>query len=187
MIPANVEIHGSVFSLVAPPENTPELLEQARLFYSDPINMTFLPFFCFEWTEQQVIERRNMQKDLHLNHKALNFDMISRENNQLIGVCGFRMVDLEKSEAEFGIILHHTHWGKRIAKEAHKLFINYVFEKLNLQFVYALTSPENLPMRKFFEKFQIPFLGEQSIITGATWCKYGIKKDEWETLKKNFD
>ena len=58
--------------------------------------------------------------------------MIYKENNRMIGTCGFTSFDLPHNSAEIGYVLHPDFWGKGLAKEAVMRLMAFGFAELRL-------------------------------------------------------
>ena len=182
-IPQNIVLEGPRIILKSPP--TSDYNEEARKFYSNSENMTYLPFFNKQWTEEDIEKRRAYQRGLQENQQAFNFDIFMKSTNEFIGIGGFRIIDKEKADGEFGIILDKSVWRQGLSTEAHLIFLTEAFENLGMKYAYAGTSPENIPMIHFFEKFGITYK-ETIEDNNLTWKRFGIHHGQWETVKKIF-
>jgi RimJ/RimL family protein N-acetyltransferase len=81
------------------------------------------------------------------------FAVTGREENQLIGYCGFyhQVVD-ETEEIEIGYRLHPEYWNRGLATEAARAVRDYAFEVLKLDRVISLIHPANHASRRVTEK-----------------------------------
>jgi ribosomal-protein-alanine N-acetyltransferase len=81
------------------------------------------------------------------------FAVVFRENNQLIGYCGFfaQIVD-EAEELEIGYRIDPAYWNRGIATEAARAVRDYVFAELRLARVISLIHPDNVASRRVAEK-----------------------------------
>ncbi|MBA3650105.1 MAG: GNAT family N-acetyltransferase [Chthoniobacterales bacterium] len=79
--------------------------------------------------------------------------VILREENRLIGYCGFfrQLVD-EVNEFEIGYRLHPDYWKRGLATEAARAVRAYAFDVLRLERVISLIHPENHASRRVTEK-----------------------------------
>lgn len=183
-IPQQAELFGDRIILKSPP--TSEYNIQARKFYSNSINMKYLPFFDKEWTMEDIEKRRAYQRDLQQKEEAYNFDIFLKTTNEFIGIGGFRFIDKEKRCGEFGIIFDSSVWRQGLSTEAHLVFLTEAFENLGLEYAYAGTNPKNSPMILFFEKFGFPYI-ETIEDNNLVWKRYGITSEQWKTVKQNLE
>lgn len=81
------------------------------------------------------------------------FALIFREENRLIGYCGFfrQLVD-GIDEIEIGYRLHPDFWNRGLATEAAHAVRNYAFEVIKLERVVSLIHPDNHASRRVTEK-----------------------------------
>ncbi len=81
------------------------------------------------------------------------FALLLREDNRLIGYCGFfRQVVDEVNEIEIGYRIHPDYWNRGLATEAARAVRNYAFAVLKLERVISLIHPENHASRRVTEK-----------------------------------
>ena len=81
------------------------------------------------------------------------FAVILREENRLIGYCGFfRQTVDDVSEIEIGYRLDPGCWNRGLATEAAHALRDYAFEVLKLERVISLIHPENDASRRVAEK-----------------------------------
>jgi ribosomal-protein-alanine N-acetyltransferase len=81
------------------------------------------------------------------------FALLEREENRLIGYCGFfrQLVD-DVAEIEIGYRLHPDYWNRGLATEAARVVRDYAFEVLQLARVISLIHPANHASRRVTEK-----------------------------------
>jgi ribosomal-protein-alanine N-acetyltransferase len=103
----------------------------------------------------QFIARPQMQKEedalslaertiaAYNNKQAIGWAGILRENNAIIGTCGFNMIDTYNLRAEIGGEMATEYWGKHIAIEAVIAIIKFGLEEMNLHSIEAKVSPDN--------------------------------------------
>lgn len=75
--------------------------------------------------------------------KGIGWAGLLRENNTIIGSCGFNSIDYPNLRAELGGELATDFWGKNIAIEAAKAVVSFGFQQMNLQSIEAKVSPQN--------------------------------------------
>jgi len=83
----------------------------------------------------------------------LEWGIIEKETQHLIGVCAFAGWNREHRRAELGFALHKDYWGKKYMSELLPVFISYGFKELKLHRIEADVDPRNLASIKLLEKF----------------------------------
>lgn len=77
------------------------------------------------------------------NKQAIGWAGILRENQEIIGTCGFNMIDTYNLRAEIGGEMATEYWGKNIAIEAVQAIIQFGLNTMNLHSIEAKVSPQN--------------------------------------------
>ncbi|MDM5189017.1 GNAT family protein [Bacillus sp. DX4.1] len=72
--------------------------------------------------------------------------------NQLIGTCGFHLINQNHKRAEIGYELDDTYWGKGYATEALQAILAYGFETLQFIRIAAVVYTENEASHKLLKK-----------------------------------
>jgi ribosomal-protein-alanine N-acetyltransferase len=116
-------------------------------YWSDPEVTKYMNIAPFT-DVSQARDMIQMINDLSLEGQANRFSIIAKETGEVIGTCGFNMIDQENGRAEIGYDLGRNHWGKGFASEAVKKLIDYGFTSLNLNRIEAKVEPENTPSIK---------------------------------------
>lgn len=79
------------------------------------------------------------------------FSIIRRENNEFIGEVSLHL-NKDGQRAEIGYWLGEPHWGSGIMTEAVKAVLQFGFERLDLNAVYASSNKDNLASARVLEK-----------------------------------
>jgi ribosomal-protein-alanine N-acetyltransferase len=69
--------------------------------------------------------------------------IVNKEDNVIIGTCGYHYWDKKNNIAEIGYDLEKNYWGKGYMTEAMKTVLNHGFRNLNLNRVQAFVYVEN--------------------------------------------
>jgi ribosomal-protein-alanine N-acetyltransferase len=108
-------------------------------------NHDFMRFSLGPYTHEQT--QGVLQKFLSWNQAGLpsQFAVIFRENNELIGYCGFLHQKVDgRNEIEIGYRLHSDYWNRGLASEAAQVVRDHAFRDLNLPKVISLIHPGNI-------------------------------------------
>jgi [ribosomal protein S5]-alanine N-acetyltransferase len=81
--------------------------------------------------------------DAYRNKQAIGWAGILRDNDAIIGTCGFNSIDANNLRAEIGGEMATEYWGRHIAVEAVAEIIRFGFETMNLHTIEAKVSPGN--------------------------------------------
>lgn len=77
-----------------------------------------------------------------------------KENQHVIGACGFHIWYMDHDRAEIGYSLYtDEHKGKGIMTEVIETVLKFGFEEMKLHRVEAFVGPENVPSLKLMENF----------------------------------
>ncbi|ELK47913.1 UNVERIFIED_CONTAM: GNAT family protein [Halobacillus marinus] len=79
---------------------------------------------------------------------GIRWGVTRREDDKVIGSCGYLHWKKEHYRAEIGFELSRSHWKKGIASEALEAVLDYGFETLGLERVEALIEPDNTASRQ---------------------------------------
>lgn len=103
----------------------------------------------------QFIARPNMQAEddamklaertiaAYHNKQAIGWAGILRNNQEIIGTCGFNSIDVMNLRAEIGGEMATEYWGKNIAQEAVREILRFGLYEMNLHSIEAKVSPHN--------------------------------------------
>ncbi|ABR49494.1 GCN5-related N-acetyltransferase [Alkaliphilus metalliredigens QYMF] len=77
------------------------------------------------------------------NGKGIRWGILLKEENKIIGTCGYHNWNKRHSRAEIGYELSKDAWRKGYIKEAVKAIIDYGYEIMDLNRIEAVVYPEN--------------------------------------------
>jgi RimJ/RimL family protein N-acetyltransferase len=126
---------------------------------------------------------RSQSKDFE-NRRAANFIILLRKKPEVCGVIGL-ILQPEHSHAELGYWIGVPFWNKGYGTEAAKAVIDFGFEQLKLQRIYAYHFSRNLASGRILQKVGMSEEGclRQHI---QKWNRfedlicYGILRKEWQ-------
>ena len=136
------------------------------------------------YTEQQAREVIGQQKGLvpGLPGKWFTFALELKETKTLIGHVALKMLDGQ--QAEMGFTLARSAHGQGLAFEAASCVLDYVFTKLKLHRVIAITDCDNEKSFALLARLGMRREGHfiQNIWFKGSWgseYSYAILRDEW--------
>lgn len=129
--------------------------------------------------EQSLGHIKNIQqqyKELGIGRWAV----ILKETNEFLGWSGIKFIKNEinkhKNFYEIGYRFIEKHWGKGYATEAGKAFINYAFDVMKVDAVYAYADAGNENSRKILEKLGLQYVNS---------FEYEEELDVWYELRNS--
>jgi ribosomal-protein-alanine N-acetyltransferase len=104
---------------------------------------------------------------------------IHRDDNRLIGYCGFFHQQVDgTNEIEIGYRLHPDYWGRGLATEAARAVRDHAFADLKLPRVISLIHPDNVPSRRVAEKNGMK-LEKETVFRGFPTLVFAINRKQW--------
>ncbi|KAI9091236.1 acyl-CoA N-acyltransferase [Phlyctochytrium arcticum] len=166
---------------------------------SDPTTMTYLPGLgpSLNWTLETIAARQEMKVGLERAGEATAATIILKkqqpktgpcevDEGTVIGMCGFRILDRVRREAELGIVLHHVYHGTGLAQEGMYLQLAYAFDVLDLKVVCMVTGMDNVPMQSMLKRMGVSEGKVMKIdpvgnaLGGGEALRFEVKKADWE-------
>ena len=117
------------------------------------------------WSPHENLEYTKKFIDIVLSkYKSGDYNdwaIILKENNKMIGTCGFTRIDEYNSVAEIGYVINPKFWGHGYATEASKTVLKFAFEVLRVNRVEAKFIFGNEASLKVMNKIGMKFEGYQ--------------------------
>ncbi|WP_349408535.1 GNAT family protein [Pseudalkalibacillus sp. SCS-8] len=132
-------------------------------------------------TTQKLVE---IIQDNYNNDKESDWVIELKENNKVIGLCGFVRWNKHHNRIEVAYSLSRSHWGKGYTTEAVEQLVKFGFENMQLNRIEAKVSQENSASIKVLEKLGMKPEG----ILRDYWFKngeyttvqtYSVIKSDW--------
>jgi ribosomal-protein-alanine N-acetyltransferase len=117
----------------------------------------------------------NWQKRYH-KKEGLRWGIATKEDNKIIGSCGYHNWEKEHFKAEVGFEVTPEFWRKGVMTEVLEPVLRYGFEAMELNRIEALYDPENLASKKTLEKAGFVYEGvlRQSAFEKGYFCDAAI-------------
>jgi ribosomal-protein-alanine N-acetyltransferase len=135
-----------------------------------------------EFIRQKKIHQKGYES---YNQKMLNFQIVEKESNTIIGNCGFHSWNPQHHRAEVGYALNSDEFkNKGFMKEALQKVIEYGFQELDLNRIEALIDENNTPSKKLLHHFGFTREGN---LRGHYWVN-GVFEDSvlYSLLKSEY-
>lgn len=109
------------------------------------------------------------------NQQMIRWGIAKKEDNIIIGTCGYYNWIKNSFQAEIGYELSQAYWRKGIMTEALTALIKFGFEKMELNRIAATVMLENSASMKLLEKL--------GFVPEGILREYGFWKGEFHDLK----
>lgn len=131
----------------------------------------------------KVIE---MLKKQHQENGIARWAVVDKLTNECIGWSGLKYfnqpLNNHNNFYELGYRFKKKHWGKGFATESSIAILDYGFENLNVDSIFAITDPKNLNSKKVLTKLGFDFQ-ETFDYEGDPTDWFVLKKRNWEISK----
>jgi len=141
-------------------------------------NRDFMRFSLGPYTREQT--KTVLQKFLSWNKADLPspFAVVLRENEDVVGYCGFLHHTELPGKVEIGYRLDPAYWNRGLITEAARTVRDHAFVDLKLPRVISLIHPENIPSRRVAEK--IGLIPEKEItFRGFPTIVFALSREQW--------
>lgn len=101
-----------------------------------------------------------------------------KNEQKYVGCCGLR---LGADEASLGYYIARPYWGRGIASEASRAFIDVAFRRLHLSRVSATVQQGHAASEHILRKVGFQFVSEEQVPASTRIiCTYQLLRAEWE-------
>lgn len=113
------------------------------------------------FTDEEIRNRLKTELKNDKEHNVQYWPIFLNKTNQFVGCCGLRPYDIEKNIYEIGIHLLPKFWGQGFASEAINKVIEYAFNELKVDKLFAGHNPNNSASKKLLTKVGFKFIREE--------------------------
>jgi ribosomal-protein-alanine N-acetyltransferase len=141
-------------------------------------NPDFMRFSLGPYTREQT--RTVLEKFLSWEQAGLpsQFAVVLRENNQVLGYCGFLHHPEVPNEVEIGYRLNPEYWNRGLITEAARLVRDHGFRDCKLSRAISLIHPDNASSRRVAEKNGMK-IEKEITFRGFPTLVYAITREQW--------
>ncbi|WP_108669778.1 GNAT family N-acetyltransferase [Peribacillus acanthi] len=127
-------------------------------YFSDDAVTKYYDLDSFTNIEQahEVIKRWEKRFEVH---QGFRWGIALKENNRLIGSCGFHNWAKEHFKAEIGYEVTPAYWRKGVITEVLQAVLQFGFEEMDLFRIEAYYDPENIASKGSLEKAGFTYEG----------------------------
>ncbi|MDP3313781.1 GNAT family N-acetyltransferase [Lutibacter sp.] len=139
-------------------------------------------------SKDEIVKVINFIRQQYIDNGIGRWAIIDKQTNEFIGWTGLKFEKNEtnnhKNYYDLGYRLIKKYWGKGIATEAAFASLEYAFDKLNTDYVYAMADCENEGSNKILKKVGLKFI-KTFDLDGIKHNWYKIDRKEFENKKPN--
>lgn len=139
-------------------------------------------------TRTQVIDVISFIRQQYIDNGIGRWAIIDKKTNEFMGWTGLKLVtELTNHHINYydlGYRLLRKYWGKGIATETALISLEYAFDKLNADVVYAMADCENDGSNKVLKKAGLKFI-ETFDLDGIKHNWYKIERGDFKIKSRN--
>ncbi len=155
-------------------------------YLSDDEVVKYVPEECIPRTVERAREEIDYNLDLFRYKRSIYWAIARRDNNKLIGSCGFNYWNRDHCRAEISYDLGKKYWGKGIMTDVTKAVLGFAFTQMQLHRVEATVTPTNQASLKVLKKLKFQkegILREQKFLHGKFYNAIILSLLQKEYLK----
>jgi len=97
---------------------------------------------------EQAIDLIERWDERFENNQGIRWGIAKKEDNKLIGSCGYHHWAKEHFKAEIGYELSPQYWRQGVMTEVLKVVLSYGFQQMNLHRIEAFYDPDNIASKR---------------------------------------
>ena len=135
-------------------------------------------------SEEQISERLKKEMENYENYHVQYWPVYLKGSDINIGCCGLRPYELDNNIYEMGIHFNENYWGQGLAQEACSAIIEYAFNILKVNALFAGHNPNNVASSKLLKKLGFTYTHDEFYApTGLYHPSYLLSKEEYKNRK----
>jgi len=137
-----------------------------------------------KWSRDEVQERLAKEIRRDKQYGVQYWPVFLLESNGHIGCCGLRPYDLPQGKYEIGFHIRSDHWRRGYAREAAIAVIDYSFNTLRVDSLFAGHNPNNTASRHLLRQLGFRYTHDEFYSpTGLNHPSYEMKAFEYSANK----
>jgi ribosomal-protein-alanine N-acetyltransferase len=134
------------------------------------------------WPVEEAVRRFRKGYVGHPNETYGMWATIFKADGKYIGCCGLNSTD-NGSRVALGYFIARPYWGRGLASEASKAFLDLGFNRLRLAGITADVQKGHAVSEHILQKFGFHFVSEELIpASGRIISLYELTQSEWQNL-----
>ncbi|HLP39456.1 GNAT family N-acetyltransferase [Lacibacter sp.] len=133
--------------------------------------------------KDQVVTQINAIRQQYINNGIGRWAIIDRKTGGFIGWTGLKfvteLINNHRNYYDLGYRLIRRYWGRGIATETAHVSLQYAFNKINVNEVYAMADCENVASNRILQKVGLNYI--------ETFDLEGIKHNWYKIEKTGFE
>lgn len=132
------------------------------------------------WSRDEAIRRF---RDQYLGKPLDTSNLCATElktERRYIGFCGLRLDNSQAKSAHLGYYIARPFWGRGLATEASKAFIELAFSSLGLDELHAAVQRGHAASEHILNKFGFSLSDEEKLPGGRVISNYCLSRDRWK-------
>lgn len=139
-------------------------------------------------SKDEITKVIEMLKKQYQENGIARWAVVDKLTNECIGWSGLKYfnqpLNNHNNFYELGYRFKKKHWGKGFATESSIAILDYGFQNLDVDSIFAITDPNNLNSKKVLTKLGFDFQ-ETFDYEGDPTDWFVLKKENWEISKTN--
>lgn len=127
-------------------------VEQYLAYMQDEDVIKYVPEECIPRTIKRAHEEIDYNIDLYKYRRSVYWAIARKDNNELIGSCGFNYWNRDHARGEISYDLAKKYWGKGIMTNTTKAVLGFAFTRMQMHRVEATVTPTNQASLKVLRK-----------------------------------
>jgi RimJ/RimL family protein N-acetyltransferase len=133
-----------------------------------------------KWSRDEVRERLATEIMMAKEYGVQYWPIFLLVTDGHVGCCGLRPYDLSKRRYEIGFHIRSNQWRRGYAREAATAVIDYAFNTLNVNGLFAGHNPQNVVSQHLLEQLGFRYTHDEYYPpTGLNHPSYALKAHEY--------